>query len=254
MKRILIAAVLLSYAWHPTGNAQAAKGPKILLAPPPGPISWTIRYSYKKPIAELVEEKKEDLAAKSLEMTDLTRPEKSVFIISKPLSSRVVNLEGGTKEEAIYYGDFEFKMSPRGRGVLVSDLKSYPSIEQLFRTRFPGVDWVKPNLFVKVEEIYGESCAYFKDGNPEKFDPNSDKMDEILDASKYEIREAWFSVKTGLPVAFKSGGTEGKYQFESAENLKVSAPGPIREKINQHAKYMAYIKQREAAASVGNGS
>lgn len=254
MKHISVAVVIASYAWMACGYAQPAKGPSIVLAPPPGPAVWSIRYTYQKPIEMVVEEKKEDLAAKSLEITDLTRPERTVFVISKPFSSRVVNLEGGSKEEAVYYGDYEFKMSPRNKEVLMSDLKSYPSPEQLFRSRFPGVDWVKPKLFVKIVEIHGEPCAYFRDGNPEKFDPNSEKIDDILDASKYEIREAWFSVKTGLPVAFKSGGTEGKYQFESPGSAKVTVPGPVREKINQHAKYMAYLKQREAVPTGGNGS
>jgi hypothetical protein len=228
------------------GNAQAPTGPKILLAPPPDQAVWTIRYTYQKAVTEIVSEKKEDLASKSLELSDLTRPEKVRFTIKNPVSSRIVDIEGGTKEEAYYLGNFEFRISPRDKEVLTSNLDSYPSADQLFRKRFPGVDWVKPQLFVKVEEAHGESCAYFRDGNPAKHDPNSEKMDDVIDNSKYAIREAWFSVRTGLPVAFKAGGDLGKYTFEPAQNAQVQIPAAIRAKMNEHAAYEAYQKKRAA--------
>ena len=121
------------------GNAQAPTGPKILLAPPDQAV-WTIRYTYQKAVTEIVSEKKEDLASKSLELSDLTRPEKVRFTIKNPVSSRIVDIEGGTKEEAYYLGNFEFRISPRDKEVLTSNLDSYPSADQLFRKRFPGVD------------------------------------------------------------------------------------------------------------------
>lgn len=229
-------------------QAPAPNGPKILLTPPPGPAVWTIRYTYQKAVREIVSEKQDDLAAKSLELSDLTRPEKIRYIINNPVSSRIATIEGGTKEEAFYLGNYEFRVSPHDKQVLTTNLDSYPSADQLFRKRFPGVDWVKPKLFVRVEEAYGEPCTYFRDGNPEKQDPKSEKMDDIIDASKYEIREAWFSAKTGLPVAFKAGEILGTYSFEPAKDLQVQVPQPIREKMNQQAAYEAYLKKR---ASLG---
>jgi hypothetical protein len=243
---LLIFIGLFNLAATRSATAQAATGPKILLAPPAGQAVWTIRYTYQKAVTELVSEKKEDLAAKSLELSDLTRPEKVRYIIKNPVSSRIVDIEGGAKEEAYYLGNFEFRISPREKEVLTTNLASYPSADQLFRKRFPGVDWVQPKLFVKVEEAHGEPCAYFLDGNPAKHDPNSDKMDEIIDSSKYEIREAWFSVRTGLPVAFKAGGTLGKYDFEPAQNAQVQIPASIRTKMNEHAAYEAYQQKRAA--------
>lgn len=228
------------------GNAQAPAGPKILLAPPAGQAVWTIRYTYQKAVAELVTEKKEDLAAKSLELSDLMRPEKVRYTIKNPVSSRIVDIERGAKEEAYYLGNFEFRISPRQKEVLTTNLASYPSADQLFRKRFPGVDWVQPKLFVKVEEAHGEPCAYFRDDNPAKHDPSSEEIDEIVDSSKYEIREAWFSVRTGLPVAFKAGGTLGKYDFEPVQNAQVQIPAAIRAKMNEHAAYEDYQRKRAA--------
>ena len=230
-------------------QAQAPAGPKIILAPPAGQAVWSIRYTYGKPLKEIAEEKKEDLAAKSLEMSDLTRPDKVRFVIKNPVSSRIVDVEGGAKQEAYYFGNFEFRIAPKTQEVLMTDLDSYPSADQLFRKRFPGVDWVKPNLFVRIEDARGEPCAYFRDGNPAKLDPKSEKMDDIIDASKYQIREAWFSVKTGLPVAFKVGDTLAKYAFEPAQDADVKIPPSVRDKINEYGRYQAYIKQRAANAA-----
>jgi hypothetical protein len=250
---LLILIGMFSLAAGLPGNAQAPTGPKILLAPPPDQAVWTIRYTYQKAVAEIVSEKKEDLAAKSLELSDLTRPEKVRFTIKNPVSSRIVDIEGGTKEEAYYLGNFEFRISPRDKEVLTSNLESYPSADQLFRKRFPGVDWVKPQLFVKVEEAHGEPCAYFRDGSPAKFDPNSEKMDDVIDNSKYAIREAWFSVRTGLPVAFKAGGDLGRYTFEPEQNAQVQIPAAIRAKMNEHAAYESYQKKRAAMGTASQG-
>lgn len=243
---LLIAIGMFSLAATPSGTAQAPTGPKILLAPLPDQAVWTIRYTYQKAVKEIVSEKKEDLAAESLELSDLTRPEKVRFTVKNPVSSRIVDIEGGTKEEAYYLGNFEFKISPRDKEVMKSNLASYPNADQLFRKRFPGVDWVKPQLFVKVEETHGEPCAYFRDGSPVKYDPNSEQMDDVIDASKYEIREAWFSIRTGLPVAFKAGGNLGKYDFEPAQNAQVQIPAAIRAKMHEHAAYEAYLEKRAA--------
>lgn len=245
--QILFIAGLFHLAATHSGTAQAANGPKIILAPPPGvQVAWTIGYTYQTSVQDIVSQNKEDLAAKSIELSDLTRPEKVRYIIKDPVSSRIVDIEGGAKEEAYYLGNFEFRVSSRDKQVLKHNLASYPSAEQLFRKRFPGVDWVTPRLFVKVEEAHGESCAYFLDGKPEKYNPDSEKIDDVLDNSKYGIREAWFSLKTGLPVAFKNGNTLGKYTFEAAQNAQIKIPAAVRKKMHEHAAYEDYLQKRAA--------
>lgn len=232
--------------------AAAPATPKILLAPGGAATVWTVKFTYKKSLEAVAEEKKEDLASKSLELTDLVRPEKVRFVVQSPVSSRIVSIEGGAKEEAYYVGNFEFRLSPASKEVLSTNLDSYPTPDQLFRKRFPGVDWVKPSLFVRVEDAYGEPCAFFRNGNPEKVDPNKEKMDDVIDNSKYFVREAWFSMKTGLPVAYKHGDVEAKITFEPATGEKVQIPEKIRESIARQAKYEAYLKQRATPTSAAN--
>jgi|GEM_PF-3451967 len=232
-------------------NAQNPAGPKFVLAPPAGPLAWTVAYTYKTSAQSIVDAKKDDLASKSLLLSDLTRPEKVRYIIKKPVSSRTVYFEGGVKQEAYYVGNYEFRFSEQNKEVLTTDLNSYPDLDQLFRQRFPGVAWVTPKLFVKIEDAHGEKCAYFRDGNPAKIDPNSTVMDAIIDASKYQIREAWFSVQTGLPVAFKVGQDLGRYQFEDSPASAINVPANIQAEIGKKAKYEAYLKQRNAPAVTG---
>ena len=120
------------------------------------------------------------------------------------------------------------------------------------RNRFPGVHWVTPKLYVRIEEAYGEPCAYFREA-PVKTTPDPDKVDDVMDASKLQLREAWFSVKTGLPVAFKSGESTGRFSFEPAQSDPVIPPANVREKISEFARYEAYLKQRAAPEGAKGG-
>jgi hypothetical protein len=229
----------------PAAPVVAPAAPKILLSPPADKVAWNIRYTYKKSREAVADEKKGDLASKALEPTDLARPEKIDYIIKAPVSSAITHYEGGPKEEAYYFGNFEFKKTLRQKAVLMSDLDSYPTVEQLFRKRFPGVHWVSPKHFVRVEVAHGEPCAYFKDVAAVR-PKDTDKMDDLLDESKYGGREAWFSVATGLPVAFKTEDATGRYNFEAPPTTPVTIPPDVRESIARQAKYLAYLQQRAA--------
>lgn len=244
---LLVAASLL------TALGQAPSGPRIQLSPPAGQeLAWTVDYSYTRSRESLLEDKKEDLAAKALDPADLARPEQIRYLIKSPVSSAITKFEGGAKDEGYYFGNHEFRLTPRSKEVLLTDLASYPTVEQLFRKRFPGVHWVTPKLFVKIEDAHGESCAYFREA-PATTKPDPDKIDDVTDASKLQLREAWFSVKTGLPVAFKSGEATGRFTFEPVPGGPVIPPANVREKISEFAKYEAYLKQRSAPEGAKNG-
>ncbi len=216
--------------------------PRILLSPPAGEVKWTIDYSYERSRGSIIEEKQEDLASEAIELADLNRPEKIDFLIKDPISTMTTRYEEGARDEGYFFDDYEFRTSRRSAEVLVFDLNSYPQVEQLFRSRFPGVHWVTPDFFVKMEEAHGEPCAYFRDETPATPDP--EVMDEILDSSKHDVREAWFSARSGLPVAFKSGETTGRFTFEPARAAEISVPSKIREKISEFARYQAYLEKR----------
>lgn len=247
--RTVLVAVLTNLLAAGTSFSQEAK-PMIHVSPPPGEVAWSVSYTYGKTREAVVEGKSADLSAKSLELTDLARPQKSTYVIKKPVSMRTTTFEDGRKEEGYQYENHEFQMTSRGKEVMMVDLASYPSAEQLFTVKFPGVHWVTPKLFVKIEEAHGESCAYFREGASAKPDP--EKMDEVLDASRFGVREAWFSIRTGLPVAFKSGDATGRFTFDAPASAKVDLPGEVRAKIGEFAAYAAYLKQRAAPESTGS--
>ncbi len=229
-----------------TAAAQPAPKPKILIAPPPGPLVWTIRYTYAS-AAKKPEASKSADASIALDASDLARPLRADFVIAKPVSTKKVRYEGDVKkEDAFYYGNFEFRASADGKEILTTNLDSYPTAEQLFRTQFPGVAWVTPALFVKVADSQGQPCAWFRDDNPAKADLNASKMDDVIDPSKYEVREAWFSLATGLPVAFKAGGMTGVYAFDPQPAPPTTIPADVRAKIAQQVKYQEYLKARAA--------
>ena len=248
--RVPAIAALVAATGTLTALCQAPSGPRIQLAPPAGQeMAWTVDYTYTKSRESLLEDKKEDLAKKALDPADLARPEQIRYLIRNPVSSAITRLEGGAKEEGYYFGNHEFRLTPRSREVLVTDLASYPTVEQLFRQRFPGVHWVTPKLFVKIEEAYGESCAYFREA-PATTQPDPGKIDEVTDASKFQLREAWFSVRTGLPVACRTGDATARFTFAPPTSDPVMPPAEVREKISQFARYEAYLKQRAAPEGV----
>jgi hypothetical protein len=251
--RVLTTVVLVAATGVLTAVCQTPAGPRIQLAPQAGQeLAWTVNYTYTKSRESLLEDKKEDLAKKALDPADLARPEQIRYLIKNPVSSAITRLEGGVKEEGYYFGNHEFRLTPRSKEVLVTDLASYPTVEQLFRNRFPGVHWVTPKLYVRIEEAYGEPCAYFCEA-PVKTTPDPDKVDDVTDASKLQLREAWFSVKTGLPIAFKSGESTGRFAFEPAQSDPVIPPANVREKISEFARYEAYLKQRAAPEGARGG-
>ncbi len=251
--RALVTVVLIAAASVPTAVCQTPAGPRIQLSPPDGQeLAWTVNYTYTKSRESLLEDKKEDLAKKALDPADLARPEQIRYLIKNPVSSAITRFEGGVKDEGYYFGNHEFRLTPRSKDVLVTDLDSYPTVEQLFRKRFPGVHWVTPKLFVKIEDAYGESCAYFREA-PVTTKPDPDKIDDVMDASKLQLREAWFSVKTGLPVAFKGGEATGRFVFEPVPADPVIPPANVREKISEFARYEAYLKQRATPEGAKGG-
>lgn len=251
--RVLFATGLIAAASLLTALGQAPSGPRIQLAPLEGKeLAWTVNYTYTKSRESLLEDKKEDLAKKALDPADLARPEQIRYLIKNPVSSAITRFEGGAKDEGYYFGNHEFRLTPRSKDVLVTDLASYPTVEQLFRKRFPGVHWVTPKLFVRIEDAYGESCAYFREA-PATTTPDPDKIDDITDASKLQLREAWFSVTTGLPVAFKSGEATARITFEPVPGDPVNPPANVREKISEFARYEAYLKQRSAPEGAQSG-
>lgn len=246
---IVLATALTALAQAPEKGTSV---PKHIIATPPGDIVWTIRYTYKDSKKKDDSEKIDKNTALSaseqtaLEAGGVSRPDKVRCIIRKPVSMKVADLVDGKKEDAFYYANFEFRIAGQKRQVYKSDLDQYPTIEQLFQKKLPGVDWVRPKHFVKVDDSQGEPCAYFRDGNPVKRDPDQQEVDAISDDSKYEIREAWFSLKTGLPVAFKAGETLAKYTFEPDAKPEIVIPADIKEAINKHARYEKYLKDRAA--------
>ncbi|NJM37989.1 MAG: hypothetical protein HC845_09120 [Akkermansiaceae bacterium] len=249
---ILLLVCLIQIINTSSAEAQAAPAtaPKFLLSPPPGTVVWTIRYTYKDS-AQQNENNNKDGASADISLADgvMGRPNKTRFIIKHPVSSSVSDIANGKKQEAYYFGNNEFTVSPRDNKVVyMVDTRSYPSPEQLFRKHFPGVNWVNRKFFVRTEVAHGEPCYYFRNGNPEKRNPNPTEEDAFSDQSKYEIREAWFSIKTGLPVAYKAGENLGKYSFEPNENIEVTIPQIIREQMAKQVQYEDYEKKRAKMA------
>lgn len=221
--------------------------PKIIVSPAADKVAWSVRFTYKKTPEAPKADSSADPAAMVLELSDRARPSRINYVIKAPVSTATTTYEDGSKETAYYFGNFEFKKNRREKQVYMHDLDSYPLPEQLFRKRFPGVHWVSPKLFVKVEVAYGEACAYFRDG-AKTAPKQTDTMDIEADSSMYSDREAWFSMATGLPVAYKSYDATIQFTFEAPPTEPVVVPQDVKELINKQARYLAYLNQSKTPA------
>ncbi len=248
-----VSAVCLSLAGVLAGYSQSAAPqlagpPKVVVVPPPGPLAWTVHYSYKETREN---GRKDGGAEKAIDPAAGSREAAVRYVIAEPVSARITVMESGQKEEAFQSGNYEFLATARSKDVLLQDLASYPTVEQLFRKHIPGVHWVTPKLFVKVEAAQGQLCAYFRDVGREPANP--EQLDAILDGSKQDVREAWFNVETGLPVAFKAGHTLGKFTFEAPPSSGVHVPAVVRAKMDEFAAYQTYLSQRAKPEGSGKG-
>lgn len=226
----------------PIGFAQETPKPKILTSPPPGQVVWTVSYTYTKTRENLRSENKDALEKAQVTESDLERFDKITYTIKKPVSSRITTYDGGGKSEAYLFEDSEFFKKRGAKEVDKQKVTSTSDPQQLYHTKFPGVEWVKPKLFVKILDAYGESCAFFREEAAVVTAEQLNKDD--LSAQNHSVREAWFSMKTGLPVAYKEMDMTGKFKFADPATATVNIPQDVREKIAKYAKYMEFIKRR----------
>jgi hypothetical protein len=242
--RLPIAIGMLSLSASPAAFSQKPASPKITVAPLPGQMVWTVNFTYEKTRESLVKEVNDAVESAPVSAVDLERPTQMTYTIKKPVSSRVTTYEGGGKDEAYQLEGYEFEKSRRNKDVIKHDLRDHPTPEQLFLKKFPGVHWVKPKLFVRIENAFGESCAYFHESASVLTAEQLQRED--LNVTRNGEREAWFSMTTGMPVAFKEDGATGKFKFGAPSSAEVSIPKDIRVKLTEFVKHMNYLKLRDA--------
>jgi hypothetical protein len=232
----------LCIAFCASASAHEGPKPKIIISPPPGQAVWTVKFSYTKTRESLVSENKEALEKDLIKASDMERIDKITYTIKKPVSCRVTDYDAGGKSEAYNYEDREFAKNRGEKGVDSQKISNLSDPQQHFVKKFPGVHWVKPKLFVKIENAYGESCALFKEEAASLTAEQLAKDD--VSAEVHSGREAWFSMKTGLPVAFKEGDAIGKFTFGDPASASVTIPQDVRESISTYAKYQEFVKKR----------
>jgi hypothetical protein len=233
----------------PSSPSNATATPKIVLAPPSGESAWTVTYKYELNREAYLNTHKADIEANLITTAALARPVKVSYVVKNPVSHRLVQFEGDLKEEGYQMMDTEFQIVPNQPGVYTVNLANYPTPEQLFRKKFPGVHWVKPKLFVGIVTAYGQQCAYFRSApiskpNADTPDTNAEKAD--FDKGEYTSREAWFNTQTGLPIAYKEGSTTCEYKFEAPPQGNISVPPEVRAAVAKMAAYDAYKKKQAA--------
>lgn len=145
-------------------------------------------------------------------------------------TGRAVTTEGKTKKEIYLHRHktnmlmmrYDEKME-RVRPYLFDQ---YAAPELRFAITYPGIDWVNPKYYQGVVEKGGEKCHHFLQEANTGSQQTINQDDELAYDPRFTAvtREAWFAVKTGLPLAFAQGETEGSFRHESPSKTPVKLP------------------------------
>ena len=141
-------------------------------------------------------------------------------------SGKVEKVTGNHTETEYAKASFYLKRDEQGQVMLVpAGILGF--IDEVFLTQFPGVGWARPQFLIGPMLVGEEPCQYFRRTTPETDDPMNPNPEEI-------VQEAWFSEKSGLPVAFRSKGITRFYQFEATPNTKVILPPEFQKAWNAY--------------------
>lgn len=227
-----------------------ANAQNVILAPHKKPLSWTITYVRNKQEKNYEGESEKSLGNYSSISTLQGLPaDKTKYIYKHPISLRTTYHENNDEKDYYYYEKIEISENKGQNSVYSTSLESsFVYEDQIFREKFPKVSWVTPEYYVGKVKAYDQECHYFKDGDPKKWIKGDNNY--YTDMTTFFVREAWFSVQTGLPVAFKIGDEEGKYNFHNGEQAKVIVPARIKEEVNKYLRYKEYLRKRAEPAKL----
>ena len=202
------ASVLLASA-----SLRAEPAPTVPTIPRPAPNShWTITYTNQGEPAQ------RDPAA-----TASPQVRSAEYEVTKP-TARLTERSDGGRSSIIYVQDHFQLIYDRDLKAVVTlnwDKLSPELRQDRFTEVYPGFEWVTPPKFVGFQNIGKEPCAYFRKSEP--------LYEALPDGSTGKvvgeiIYEAWASAQSGQPIAFRSRGRTGRYQFLAAPLSPVALP------------------------------
>jgi hypothetical protein len=236
MKRRLTLSMLLPLVG---ALAQDSSSPRV---PTPGTEAhWTIRYTYPDTPPAGGAGAAEESSDPMLEL----RAQASDYVVTGNIARHELTLQNGTKQTIYIVEHYKLTFDAELKKVLITDLDRVDSElpEQLFQRQFPGLEWLKPEFYNGVVNAFGQQCLYFLYRPPEvvpESETPSDDVAKLSDQAAQRLsrslrsQEAWISLDTGLPIAYRNNGIVGRYAFQAKPSSKVVLP----------SEYVAALKAR----------
>lgn len=220
--------VLFLAVWCPAiGLAQVPSfivKPEAVRLAPPSNAKWSIRI---QPVTEELPDNGE-IPKQEKESAGVSTAR---YVLTGRTGRATIRHPEGKDEQIYFYkegGNTLFlRYLEKARRVVPYLLDAYLTEEFRFSESYPGVGWVRKEDYHSTVEFRGELCHWFV------LDPQEDNRKEETEASiaynprfSPNRREAWFSAKTGLPVAFRSGTAEGSFSHEEPPESTIKLPKP----------------------------
>lgn len=144
----------------------------------------------------------------------------------------------GMQQEFWYVDNLLFSTDETGKNVMVSRPdQSDPQFatergDPCRSTGFTGVGWVKAKYFDRVVRFEKESCYHYV------LKPASTGVlnEDLGVVAMTGGAEAWISVRTNLPVAYRMDNVTYVYDFSNARPSSLSLPVAVQSKLEQYRK------------------
>lgn len=147
----------------------------------------------------------------------------------------VITFGNGSSAEVWYYEKFVLFLSNFGNKVLI--LPEEVGMDKLGErgdpirsSGFPGVSWVKESRYDAPVKFQGELCYHYILKAAAQAAPSPDPTFPGIGAAA----EAWISVKTNFPVAYRFDDTLYSYTFDSARPTNLTLPANYQEEIDRY--------------------
>lgn len=201
------------------------------VAPLPDAVQWTITCKYHKATADPTQPNAVDsVPPYQLQQMQITK--------NGNLKRDICVYANGVKQEFWYADNLLFSTDETGKNVYISrpdQIDPQLVTERGDPTRssgFTGVAWVQAKYFDRVVRFEKESCYHYV-LKPASTGVLNEDLGVVAMAGG---AEAWISVRTNLPVAYKMDNVTYVYDFSNTRPPALSLPAPVQAKLDQYRK------------------
>jgi hypothetical protein len=212
------------------------------LRPPPERGAWTVSYKSVKPARQPDRASPDDVMVDASAAT--AEVKRRDFTVNGQIAKCVTHYTDGKTVTAYVFGLLGVMENPGDpKDLVVSDFSSPWMAGGDFRTRYPGLEWVRPQHYKGTAMLGKVLCHYFAEGKAPPPAPGKDQ-DIMPDPEDFAIggREAWLTAD-GRPLQSKDASATSTYSFKPADaDAAIEVPERFKNKARRYIKALSPLE------------